>query len=667
MPVARRRLAAIMFTDMVGYSALAQRNEAAALKLLDRHNRLLRPVFARFAGREVKTVGDAFLVEFESALDAVRAAIEVQRELDKYDRSAAEGLEIRVRIGVHVGDVVQQGDDVLGDAVNIASRIQPLASPGGICLTQQVVDQVQTKIAERLERLPPTPLKNLRGPVAVYRVVLPWEAPAAGSGAAPGSGRQLAVLPLANISPDPNDGYFADGLTEELISVLSQVDGLSVIARTSVMPYKAAPKSVPQIGSELGVDSVLEGSVRKAGDRMRITLQLIDVPTQRHVWASSYDRELHDVFAVQTDIADRTAEALRLRLGTTAPEGGRRRPTDNLAAYDLYLRGLVAAQERDDGYLETAVRWFSEATKLDPKFAEAYAAWATTYVIAAGEHVAMREAIPKARRLAARALRLDPNSSDAHAALANIAFQYDHRWRYAEAEFRRAIELNPSNVTATQFFGTMLFALGRFEEAKELTRRAIRLNPGGGPSALLAWIEYESGDPAEAIRQAEEGRDREPGAAQGHSYLGLLYLGAGRRGDARREADFRLVRPTEEERFDHALLNALVGRTAEARAIARRIEQGTEPGYNSATHLAMLYSALGEKRRALSLLEKDYRAGDRVLWLWQRGIYFDPIRADPRFVRLLHRYGLPAEPPRRPLLAERPRRRVPRRGTRRRR
>ncbi len=640
-----------MFTDMVGYSALAQSNEATALELLDRHNATLRPIFRKYAGREVKTVGDAFLVEFESALDAVRCAFEIQQSLHDANAGTEAARRIEVRIGIHVGDVVQTGGDVLGDAVNIASRIQPLAAPGGICLTQQVVDQVANKIPHPLARLPPTPLKNIRSPVTVYRVVPPWEsARSLPISVEPVGERQLAVLPLANISPDPTDAYFADGLTEELISVLSQVRGLCVIARTSVMPYKTAPKSVAQVGAELGVDTVLEGSVRKAGNRLRITLQLVDVSTQRHIWASSYNREVDDVFAVQTDIAERTADALRLELDTV--RGGRRAPTTNLAAYDLYLRGQAALSlpwgDPTSIPIDEAVRYFERATQLDPTFAEAFAAWGNAYVLAAGDTIPMSLAIPKARELVDRALKLDPASSDGHAALANLTFQYDHAWPLAEAEFRRAIELNPSNLAAHRFFGMMLFALGRFDEAKALVRRAIQLDPAGRMGGLLAWIEFESGNFGEALRFGEQVREQHPTEAAPHLILGTYYVALGRLAEAKREADVPFEGASDDDRFDHALLNAMVGRPEEAREVIARVKSGHFGTYVSASHLAMLYSALGEASMALDLLEKDYREGDRVLWLWSRGAFFDPIRNDPRFLALLEKYGLPVEEIRHP-------------------
>jgi adenylate cyclase len=637
----RRRLAAIMFTDMVGYSALTQADEANALATLERHNRLLRPIFTKFHGREVKTVGDAFLIEFDSALDSAKCAIKVQSVLHDHN-IATPKRPIRIRIGIHMGDVIHAAGDVFGDTVNIASRVHSLADPEGICLTQQVYDQVHTKISTALTKLPPVSLKNITAPVGVYKVVQPWS-PQEKVRPVPeaGVGQRIAVLPLANISEDPSNEYFADGLTEELISVLSQVRDLSVIARTSVAQYKSAPKSVAQIGAELGVDTVLEGSVRKAGKRIRITLQLIDVATQNHIWASTYDREIDDVFAVQTEIAENTAKALRLEFSKGARSRTRDKPTENPAAYDLYLRGLVAENEPMGRGYDQAIRCYEQATTLDPEFAEAFAAWADLYVKAAGDQMSMQEVMPRARDLASRALELDPDSSLAHAALANIAFQFDHDWKFAEKEFRKAILLNPSNDTAHQFLGMLLVALGRFEEAREVFRAGIRLNPAGHFHHQLAMVDMAEGDYASVIEHTENEAKRDPSSISAQVYLGLLYVAAGRKEAALRQADTPLTDASADERFDHALLNALVGRPAEARAVAAEAERGEAKSYTSATHLAMLYAALGDRTRALDLLEKDARDGDRVLWLWHRGVWFDSIRQDPRFVALLRQYGLP--------------------------
>jgi len=253
----------------------------------------------------------------------------------------------------------------------------------------------------------------------------------------------------------------------------------------------------------------------------------------------------------------------------------------------------------------------------------------------------MCEVLPKARELADRALALDPESSDAHAALGNIAFQFDHDWPRAEAEFRQAIAINPSSLAALRFYGLMLLSVERFEEAKEVIRRAIRLDPGGSHQATLAWAELDSGNFERGLEYAEEVRDKDPTAIAGHTYCGLAYLQAGRRADATREAETSPAGANEAERFDHALLNALVGRPEPARAVIREVEGGQQKSYTSRTELAMLYAALGEKEKALALLEEDFREGEQVLWLWYRGVYFDSIRDDPRFITLLRQYGLP--------------------------
>ena len=303
-----RRLEAIMFTDVVGYTHLSQANESLALELLEEHQRLLRPTFIAHGGTEVKTMGDAFLVEFRSALDAVVCAVEMQERMADRNSATAPSRKLEMRIGIHVGDVVHGAEDIYGDAVNVASRIEPLAEPGGVCISQQVFDQIRNKTEFKIDKVGEVRLKNVDLPLGVYKIST---GASRGSGDEPAGPRdRLAVLPFVNISPDPNDEYFADGLTEELISKLSEIKGLKVIARTSVMSYKRKEKKVSEIAAELGVGSIIEGSVRKAGDRIRISVQLIDPHTEEHLWSSNYDNKLDDIFAIQSDVASRVAASL---------------------------------------------------------------------------------------------------------------------------------------------------------------------------------------------------------------------------------------------------------------------------------------------------------------------------------------------------------------------
>jgi adenylate cyclase len=642
-----------MFTDMVGYSAMAQQDEEDALEALNRHNTALRPLFAKFHGREVKTIGDAFLVEFGSALDAVRCAIEIQRSLRTARLTSGQGRPIRIRIGIHVGDVVEADGDVLGDAVNIASRIEPLAIPGGICLTRQVYDQVQNKVSANFEKLPSVTLKNIEVPTEVYRIPGDQSADHAGPVRANHSdAKHLAVLPLANISHDAEDEYFADGLTEELISVLSQVRGLSVIARTSVMPYKSAPKPIVEVGRDLGVDVVLEGSVRRAGNRVRVALQLVDASTQRHLWAGSVSRDLDDIFEVQSYVASRAARALRLTLSKSQRTASRPAPVPNPRwgvvtageAYDAYLRGLAAASRLDEQSPEEAFRWFERATRLDPNLADAYAAWANLYTAAAGDYFPMREAMPRAKELAARALELDPDSSDAHAALANIAMQFDNDWGLAESEFRLATQLNPSNTVAYRFFGMLLIALGRPEEAREAFRQASRLDPAGHHQHSLAWVDMDAGNVEAALKNLDDVLGDSARSPHHRAMLSVCYLAGGQRAQAIQMLEGTAPPTTEDERFDLAMANALVGRTESAKEVLAEFEAGKSKSYTSSAHAAMMYAAIGQNETALDLLEKDLREGDHVLWLYYRHVAFDKIRGDPRFLAMVRELGLPIRP-----------------------
>jgi adenylate cyclase len=264
-----------MFTDMVGYTALAQTDGRRALSVLERHHQLLRPIFPRYRGREVKTMGDSFLVEFSSALDAVEFALEIQRLLHEHNESSPDSWRIQLRIGIHLGDVVPAEGDVLGDAVNVASRPEPLAEPEGICVSEPVYGQVRNKVATDVVKMAPRELKKVRFPLDIYKITMPWEptSPPLPASKTHPRGHRLAVLPFTNLSPDPHDEYFADGLTEEVITELSRLPGLQVIARTSVVRCKGASKGVKDVGRELDVDLVLEGSVWKAANRIRITAQ----------------------------------------------------------------------------------------------------------------------------------------------------------------------------------------------------------------------------------------------------------------------------------------------------------------------------------------------------------------------------------------------------------
>ncbi len=474
-----RRLAAVMFTDMVGYSALGQHDEPLSLVLLEEYRNLARPIFRRHNGREVKTMGDAFLVEFQSALEAVRCAYDIQRAARELNFSLPNEKRMRLRIGVHLGDVVAAGEDIVGDAVNVASRIEPLAEEGGVCLTRQVYDSIQGKFELGMESLGEKILKNISTPVGVYRVVMPWEGwrTVARERAEPDRNR-IAVLPFKNLSPDPNDEYFADGMTEELIMTLTKIGRLTVIARTSMMQYKNASKRVSEIAKELDAGTVIEGSVRKASNKVRITVQLLDARTEGHVWAENYDRDLRDVFEIQSDVAMRVSEALRVHVLPSEQHELEKRPTESKEAYILYLKGRYHWNVRTPKSVKMAVEFFEKAIQEDPNFALAYVGLADCYIILGDQGVVRpMEGATKTRKLAEKALELDPTLAEAHATLGNVFTFTFWEWGRAELEFQRSIQLNPNYPTARQVVREVPFIQGALRGGGGATQEGPRTRP----------------------------------------------------------------------------------------------------------------------------------------------------------------------------------------------
>jgi adenylate cyclase len=455
-----------MFTDIVGYTSLTQRNEAAAMELLGEQRTVVRPLLARHGGKEVKTIGDAFLIEFESALEAVRCAFDVQQYLHELNLGRPADRKINLRIGVHLGDVIHSQNDVYGDAVNIASRIEPFALPGGVCISEQVYDQIKNKSDFQLLSVGRKELKNVGEPVELFKVVFPWEKEVFAAAAVLDK-KRVAILPFTNMSSDPEEGYFADGMTEELITSLSGVRQLTVIARTSIMKYKGSQKGASEVGKELNAGTLLEGSVRKAGTRVRITAQLIDSATEGHLWAQNYDRQLDDVFAIQSEIAEKVAGELRVRLVEDERKLLEKKATENTEAYTYYLRGRGLIQERTEPSLRQALGLFEKAIGLDPTFARAHAGLAECYVQLVNDgYEAFEHTIPKAELAVKKALELDPDLAEAHATLALVDFQVDDV-AGSEKEARRAVELNPSLPEPHRVLSNAAFLKGEVDKGIE--------------------------------------------------------------------------------------------------------------------------------------------------------------------------------------------------------
>jgi adenylate cyclase len=581
------------------------------------------------------------LVEFPSALDAVRCAYDIQRAIRELDFSLPEDRRIQLRVGIHLGDIVESQGDISGDAVNVASRIEPLAEDGGVCLTRQVYDHVRNKFELPMTSLGTRPLKNVGTPLEVYKIVMPWsdvKTPSAG----PLDTKRVAVLPFANMSPDPADEYFADGMTEELISTVSKIEQVEVISRTSVMQFKKSPKAIKEVSRELDAGTVLEGSVRKSGSKLRVTVQMIDAARDRHLWAESYDRDLQDVFAIQSDIAKQVAEALRLRILPEESEKLDRRPTADTAAYVLYLKGRFYWNERTKEGIQTAIEYFTNATKIDPNYARAYAGLADCYSILENwGYMPPAEAGPKRDMYVARALELDDSLAEAHVAKATILTSKEWNFPEAEKEYKRAIELDPNYATAHHFYGNgLLGPQGRLEEAISELKEAKRLDPLSLMiSANLGDRYLEAGMIEEAEKQYRSILDGAPNFSYAHFALG----GALTKQSRFEEAISEIQKGVELEpilgKINLIYPYALTGRKGDAERLLDELERESEQTYVTNVDFAIANAAVGRDEKAFEFLQKAAAERSNRLWINLSAPEFEHLRSDPRFQKLLSIVG----------------------------
>ncbi|WEX86440.1 adenylate/guanylate cyclase domain-containing protein [Sinorhizobium garamanticum] len=578
-----RRLAAILIADVVGYSRLSRIDEEdTRIRFQADFAEVFEPQIAEHHGRLVKTMGDGLLVEFHSVVDALRCAVEVQRQMARRNAGIPPERRLDFRIGVNLGDVIVEGDDIHGDGVNIAARLEPLAEPGGIAISGSAYDQLRTKLAVGFVSLGEQKVKNIPEPVRVYRVVL--DPAAAGktvaaprrrstwlvgavSGATVLAGATLwwqpwtlfwpepppqriayplpdkpsvAVLPFINVSGDETQDHLAQGLTDDLITELSKLSGLFVIARHSVLAVRGSEATIQDVASELGVHYVLEGSLQRADTRLRINVKLIDATTGLSLWAERYDRQYRDIFAVQDDVIGKITSALEVKLSQGEQDQLARIPTDNLEAYDNYLRaeqeGLIYS---DVNTYRRTLSFYQKAIDLDPRFADAHAGiarvavdvWRNDYNYLWSAAVARKIAYDAA----GEALKLDPNNARARTVLALLQL-VDGRATEALDSANRAVEAQPSDAEAYGNLALILAHTGNHQRAIGEMQRALRLDPSPPPSfQLLAGIVfYTARDNDRAIPLIEAARKALPEAEPAHEYLAAAYA---HRGDAARAAE----------------------------------------------------------------------------------------------------------------------------------
>ncbi len=474
-----RRLAAILAADVAGYSRLMGEDEEGTLAALKAIRRELGdPKIKEHRGRIVKTTGDGLLIEFGSVVDAVRCAVETQREMVERNATVPEARRIQFRMGINLGDIIKDGRDIYGDGVNVAARLEALAEPGGICVSWVVRDQVRDKLDFGFEDLGDQRVKNIARPVHVYRIPIAENAPRRAPLPLPEK-PSLAVLPFQNMSGDPEQEYFADGMVEEITTTISRLPWLFVIARNSSFTYKGKAVDVKQVARELGVRYVLEGSVRKAGSRVRITGQLIDTASGAHIWADRFDGALDDIFKLQDDVASGVVGAIEPRLRLAEIERASRKPTESLDAYDLYLRALVTFHQLTSEGVEDAVRLLERALDIDPSYAPAaaLAAWCRVVQVAQGWARPTPELAAVALHFARRAIDTGKDDPDAlwMAGHAIANFSGDHK--AAVAAIERALALNPNAALAWTLRGWVHLYLDEVDPAIAAFERASRLSP----------------------------------------------------------------------------------------------------------------------------------------------------------------------------------------------
>ncbi len=470
----KRRLVVIMFTDIVGYTSLMGTDQDAALDLLDKNRAIHKSVIERWNGRLLKEMGDGNLASFTSTLDAVYCAGAIQKEA-----SAIQGLELR--IGLHQGEVLVQNSDIFGDGVNIASRIEQIAGKGQILASDVVYRNIRNKKGIKATFLVETTFKNVNGATKIYSISvndLDDVLKASPDLDTASTLNSIAVLPFANMSSDPEQEYFCDGLAEELLNLLSQVKGLKVAARTSSFSFKDQNEDISKIGRELRVQAVLEGSVRKSGNRLRITAQLIEVNNGYHLWSQRYDREVSDIFDIQDEISVAILDALKLKLVGSQSDNLQRRHVENIAAYDFYLQGRFYFNKWTEESYQKAINYYQQAIEIEPDYALAHAGlgevfqnlWFFGFMPAAQSLKPMKDS-------ALRAIALDPGICESHVVMGRVRLHYEWDLLGAEKAFKKAIALNPNYADAHDQCAFALHLQGKIDNGSLHTKKALELDP----------------------------------------------------------------------------------------------------------------------------------------------------------------------------------------------
>ncbi|MEP7164329.1 MAG: tetratricopeptide repeat protein [Ferruginibacter sp.] len=634
-----RQLAAVMFADMTGYTAMMQEDEQRAKTLRDRQRQTLETLIPGHNGKIIQYFGDGTLSIFDSAIDAIQSAIKIQTALQKEPKVA-------LRIGIHSGDIVYDQEGVYGDCVNLASRIEALSVPGAVLFSDKVYDEVKNQAGIKTNLLGRFNLKNVKRQVEIYAVaneglVIPS---AAQVGMKAGAEKTIAVLPFVNMSADPDNEYFSDGISEEILNALTRVEGLQVTARTSSFSFKGKNEDVRQIGAKLGVSTILEGSVRRAGKKIRITAQLINTADGYHIWSEVYDSDLEDIFQVQDEISLKILNRLKEDFTEKKAEHIVKAPTENLDAYNLYLQGRYHWNRSNPEDSIKAIKHFEEAISIDPQFAFPYCALSYCYSFMGSAGLMLpTEAYPKARDFTLKAIELDPNHAESHLSLAIIKFFHNWDFEGAETSINKAASLGLNSSQFNQVNGWFLIARGDFNKAIEKMQQALVLDPLSLP--LMGNLADAYGFARrfeEAIAQYDKVIEMDPRFRRAFEGKGMLYLAMGNYEKAieNLEQYHKLIGDPLKGLSSLGHAYAVSGQKDKAFECLEKIKQRerTEPDKLLYMDYAFLYSGLKDHDKAFHYLNKTYENRMGIACLGMifciRYPMLNELRSDPRFEEL---------------------------------
>ena len=636
-----RQLAAIMFADIAGYTAMMQEDEVLALQLQQKMKKKMEEEVAAHYGHILEFKGDGAMCSFSSTLESVRAALALQLEMQSPPL-------VPLRIAIHTGDVMVDGNTVYGDGVNIASRLESFSVPGSIFISGKAYDDIKNQRDIQTVPLGKFSLKNIKEQVEIFAISNPGlKIPDAASLQGKGDGVQqksILVLPFVNMSNDQEQEYFSDGLTEELISHLSRLKDIRLISRTTSMLYKATKKDLRTIGRETSVSHILEGSVRKHGNNLKITAQFIDAFHDMHLWAENYRGTTEDIFEIQEQVSTKIVEALRMQLSRDENIYFRKRYTENIEAYELYLQGRFYWKKRNETGLKVACSYFNKAIDKDPDYALAWAGLADTYsLLAEYTHISRQELFPKQRAAVDKALQIDDRLGEAHISLAILLMMNEWDWKNSEKEFKLGVELSPGYATGHHWYAEWLLFMGRIEDAHREISLAVELDPlSQGIMKDLGIHYYYTKQYDKAIETAMRTIELDPEFSPAYRLLSMSYERKGMYEKAIEENERWGKKTKNKNKFDIALayLLALSDKKAESRKIISEPAIEKNIGANDHRSIALVYTALDEKDKAFEWLEKSYEHREESLCSLKIDHKFDSLRSDPRFDVLLKKIGL---------------------------